>query len=700
MLGLTSTLEAAQRQMDVLPVVSVTIGDVPPESLRLSEVVNDYAGTEGDVSFDACWVPSSGQIARIRCDGSGNVYVQLVTPGTGAAWSSWTQLASGTAYPNGPVAIGAWAGGGIRPRWLSSDGHTMLESYSAGGSSPTWNAASSWDAGIGNLVTGIACDQLESGYLRWFWVVAGGQLFESHWTGSTYSAGLGDGNGYGGTPRVSVGYRPTTAPGGDGNCFVLVTYGSPSVLAVRQFDTGTNIWDSGGLTTLRAATSGYGYGWGRLAEARSYQPRAAITWHETPPSPLPAVARLGLTPTHAAITASLPWLPGGSLPAGITLTNGLKAFCDTASPSRWWFLAANAVWHALADSATGTGQRVSFAGDQVVDFRIDQTRVNHPATVQVTVQNQDGALATAGIAGGAYQALRQWSQLALSVGYHSSAGDETVWQIPCWIESIAFRDDVAKGEAHLTLFCVDAWGILDRIIAGSAITFTNATLDQILRWFWWHVCGDLDASPPASLNGITLASFVVRAGESLGAAVRRLCGIAGVVLRFRTLSSSVDGVGWDSVGQSVVSWATGGSVYSYGPSAGQHPVIQGNLAPLVAPSGTAVEVVGKSTSSVSRDMTLANLLGHELVVRVVDKTLDTQAKTDATASQMVALFAPEGRGGEITTLANVGIELGDQITLNVPTAGVGGEVYTVAGIVTSWSRSHALVQTLQLEGTN
>ena len=698
MLTLTSTLQAAQQRMDVLPVASVTLGDVPPEGLRLSEVVNDYAGPEGDQSFDACWVASSGQIARVRCDGSGNVYVQLVTPGVSAPWSTWTQLANGTAYPNGPVAIGAW-GGGIRPRWLSSDGHTMLESYTSGGASPTWNAPSSWDVGIGNLITGIACDHSETATLRWFWIIAGGQLFESHWTGSTYTAGAGDGLGYGGTPRLSAGYRATTAPGGDGNYSLLVTYGIPSILAVRDYDVGSASF-GGSLNSLRSATSGYGYGWGRIAEARSDQRRVALTWYETSPSPIPAVVRLGFTPTHQAITATLPWLPGGSLPGGITLSNGLKVFLDTATPARWWLVAGNAVWHTLADSATGTGQRVTFSGDQVVDFRIDQPGPNKAAAVQVTVQNPAGLLATAGVAGGAYQALRQWSQLALSVGYHSSVGDETVWQIPCWVESIAFRDDVEKGEAWATFFCVDAWGILDRLICATAMTFTNSTLDQILRWFWWHVCGDLDPSPPSSLSGITLASFVVRAGESFGAAARRVCDIAGVVLRFRTLSTSADGLGWDSVGQSAVSWAAGGAVYTYGPGAGQHPVTQGNVAPLVAPSGTAVEVVGKSTSSVARDMALANLLGHELVVRVVDKTLDTQAKTDSAAAQMVALFAPEGKGGEITTLANVGVELGDQVTVNVPTAGVSAEVYTVAGIVTSWSRVHALVQTLHLEGSN
>lgn len=698
MLNLSATLQAAQKRMDVLPVVSVTVGDVPPEALRLSEVTLDDRGSEGDVSFDACPVPSTGQIARVRCDESGNVYVQLVTPVSG--WSTWQQVATGTAYPDGPVAIGAFNDGFLRARWLLADGHTFDETSWQVGVSSAWAAPYPVaDAGIGNLATGLACDGADPAAIRFFWITAGGQLYESHLAGSTWTAGLADGGGYGGTPRISVGYRPTDAPNGDGNYFVLVTYGIPSVLAVKQFDGGVQTW-AAGLTALRVATGGYGYGWGRLAETRAYQLRDVITWYETPPAPLPALVRLGVTPTHDAITATLPWLPGGSLPDGITLTHGLRVFQDQSSPARWWYIAANVVWHSLADSASGTGQRVSFTSDQVVDFRIDQREVNKPAAVQVTIRNPDGILATAGVAGGVYQALRQWSQLALAVGYHTSAGDETVWQIPCWVESIAFRDDVAKGEAHVTLFCVDAWGILDRLICGTALTFTNRTLDQILRWFWWHVCGDLDPSPPASLSATTLASFVVRAGESFGAAARRICDIAGVVLRFHTLSSSADGVGWDSVGQTVVSWAADGSAYAYGPGAGQHPITQGNVAPLVSPSGTAVEVVGKATSSLARHLPLTNLLGHELVVRVVDKTLDTQAKTDGTAARMVTLLAPEGRGGEITTLANVGVELGDQITLDVPTAGVRASVYTVAGIVTSWSRVHPLVQTLYLEGTN
>ncbi len=173
-----------------------------------------------------------------------------------------------------------------------------------------------------------------------------------------------------------------------------------------------------------------------------------------------------------------------------------------------------------------------------------------------------------------------------------------------------------------------------------------------------------------------------------------------MVLRFRTLSTSLDGLGWDSVGQSVVSWGTGGSVYSYGPGAGQHPIVQSYLAPITAPSSTSVEVVGKTSRSLARNWAVAGLLGHELTARVVDKTLGSQAETDAAATNLARLLGPESRGGEITTLANVGIELGDQVDVTVPSAGVVAQTYTVAGIVTSWDRERGLIQTLYLEGTN
>lgn len=700
MLTLSATLKAAQQRFDVEPRVSVLVGDVPPESVRLSELTTVYSGTEGDASFDACQSPTTGAIARIRCDAGGNIYAQVVADPVNGPWDAWQQLASG-AYLNGPVAVGRHQDGYFRAFWLDADGHRIHVATWQEGADSAWQSGAGLDAGAGFLVTSIATDASGQDPLtRVFWVTSGGQLFESHDVGSGWTAPLGDGGAYVGTPTISVGFRGTAAPNGDGNSYLLVAHGNGSTLALKQWLSSSNSWGPAPLVLLQAGVnSGYTYAHPCLAETRGDQLRQAIAWVETAPAPLGTTAMLTWTPSHLAIPGAMP-IGSPLLPAGVTLTRGLKVFKDFRSPSFWWLLSASYVGKTPADSrSVANGQRVSFDQSRVVDVRVAQREPNRPAEIQVTVLNLDGALATAGQPG-PNLGLRQWSQLALSLGYHTNAGDETVWQMPCWIEAIAFRDDFATGQPLVTFFCTDAWGMLDRLVCRSTTTFTNQPLDVVLSWIWWHVCGDLDLNPPAALASIVLDEFVISAGETFGDAARRICERAGVVLRFRTLSTSVDGLGWDAVGQSAVSWGEGGSVYAYGPGAGQHPILQAYLAPIAAPSSTSVVVAGKTSISIAHNWADLALLGHDLTTRVVDKTLGSQAESDAAATNLARLLGPENRGGEIITLANVGIEIGDQVDLTVPSAGVVGQTYTVAGIVTSWDRERGMIQTLYLEGTN
>lgn len=704
MLTLSATLQAAQQRLDVDPRVAVTVGDVPPESVRLAELSTIYRGGEGDVSFDCCLDLPTGQWARIRVDGAGTVFVQVVTDPTSAAqWSTWQQLATG-AYANGPCCVSSGTDGYFRARWLNADGHSMAEGYWLRGTSSAWTSEGGFivDAGAGFLVTGMASpDDGTLALARFFYVVSGGQLFETHLvSGTGWTVPAGDGGAYTGSPTIGASYRPVGAPNGDGNVYLVIAHGSPSQVVLRSWIPGSSSWGSFTSGLLAAGVnSGYSYSWPRIAETRADQLRHALTWVESAPAPLGQTAQLTWTPTHLFLPQGIP-LAGSLVPGGIGLTRGVKCLKDGASPSYWYLVSAAWVARAPADATTtANGQRVVFPMDQIVDLRIEEPRPNHPASVQVTVLNPNGELATAGQPG-PYLGLRQWSQLVIALGYHTSAGDETAWQIPAWIESIAFRDDVATGTPLVTFFCVDAWGLLDRMVNRWAQTFADDALDVILARIWWHVCGLLDSGMPASLTGQVLASFVLRAGEPLGAAGRRLLELAGDVLRFATLATSADGVGWDAVGFSVVSWATGGSVYSYGPGAGQHPIVQGNVAPIASPSATSVEVTGASTTSLARDYRAVALFGRELLARVVDKTLDTQAKTDTAAAGLLAELVPEARGGEITTLANVGIELGDQVDVTIASAGLSAAVFTVVGILTTWSRATGLLQTLQLEGTN
>ncbi len=698
---LSATLAAAQQLFDVRPVVKVLVSDHPPEAPRLSELTSRYAGGEPDAPFDAAWIggsSGSGQIVRAYLSG-GTLKAQVVMPpGDQTTWSTWTTLdsAAGNWAGTCQVAVAGTQDGSGKAYcfWVASDGHTIKWS--------TWNG-SAWgaaltviDVGAGNLVGGLASDGMDP-TIRLYYVISGGQLCEIHLNAlpNSWSGPVGDGASWGG-PTIGAGFRPTTAPNGDGDGFVLIASGSPTTLQLRQFRITSGSGWVGSTNTLLSAgvNTGYSYAYPKLAETRSDSKRQALCWSETAPAPLGTLPMIAFTPTHTSIQGVVPWRYGG--------THGVKVFRDTFAAPSWWVITSNQVYSCPADTGSfTTGQRVSFSSDQVVGFRLDLPRPNGAATGEITVLNENGVLGQGGLAG-PYRALRPWSQVALSLGYHTSLpGDETIWQIPLWIEGIVWHDETDPGQPLVTLRLVDAWGILDRLVFRSTVTYTSVSVEQLLRLCLWHVCGQLSGTGSAR-TALTLGSFTVRAGESVGEVARRLCDLAGIALVFRTNPSSVDGTGFDSVGVVGVSWGAGGAVYSYGPSAGQHPIIASEVEPSIAPSATAVEVAGATTWSVVRNWAPTWLLWREIQSRVVDKTLPTQALTDSVAANLAASLVPELAGGSITVLANVGQEIGDQVNLNVPTSPVSaiGAPYTVAGMVLSYSAEVGVIlQTLLLQGS-
>jgi hypothetical protein len=696
-LSLSGTLKAAQQAYDVEPLVSALVGDVPPEVPRLSELTPMYNGSEPDAPFEACFT-AAGTIGRAYL-GGGTLYVQVVAPpGNQTAWSSWTALdaSAGNWAGTQQVALAGSASDGIiTTYWVAADGHTIRWAQ--------WNG-SAWgsvqtlvDAGVGFLVSGLAASGLDP-TPRLFYIIAGGAAYETHLVSgpNTWSAPVGDGGRYS-SPMIGADYLSAPAPGGAGDWYVLICAGSPTAISVERFNVTSGLagWQGAPAALLSAGVgTGYSYAYPRLAEARIDCLRAVVSWSETAPSPIGTAAQIAFTPTQSAVLGVVPWR--------YVATHGVRVFHDLASPAYWWILTSNQAYRALADSASNPGARVLFDQDAIVELEVDLTGINRPGRGTLIVLNEGGALKDAGIPGQIHQALRQWSQVAVSLGYHGSAGDEVVWQAPLWIEGIVFHDEVEGEQPLVTLHLVDGWGILDLVRARSTITYTNQTVDYILQRILWHVCGSLSLTGNARLTGLTLASFTIRAGESLGDVARRLCDLGAVALVFRSLASSADGTGWDSVGIAAVNRATGASAYSYGPSGGsQHPVLQSEFEPMAVPSATGVEVAGSSTYSEVRNWTPTWLLWRDLRSSVVDKTLDTQDKTDSVAGYLAQLLVPEAVSGAITVLANVGQELADQVDVTIATAPVNGMVCSVSGILTSYhQRDGRILQTIALEGSN
>src|SRR5262249_52623995 len=149
------------------------------------------------------------------------------------SWSTWTTLDAGAGnfansqqiavYGSQDGSGDAWA------FWVAADGHRVRYSHYSGGS---WSAFGQvFDAGGGFLVQGVASDGNDP-TVRVYVAVAGGALYESHWTGAAFSAPVSDGRTWT-APTIAAGFRPTTAPGGDGDGWVLVASGSPTQLSIE-----------------------------------------------------------------------------------------------------------------------------------------------------------------------------------------------------------------------------------------------------------------------------------------------------------------------------------------------------------------------------------------------------------------------------------------------------------------------------------
>jgi hypothetical protein len=701
-LTLTATLQAAQQKFDVDPRISALVSDNPPEAPRLSELASQYTGTEPDDPFDAAFV-FGGYIARCYLDGpaaTATVFAQVVAlPASPANWSTWTTLANPTSNVAGTAQVclrGDQASSLVYVFWVDPNGHTIHESHwtPAGG----WTAAATVaDPGAGFSVSSLASDGADP-TIRLFYAVAAGQLYETHWTGAAWSAPGGDGGNWGG-PTIGAGYRTATAPNGDGNAFILIASGTTTSLTVKFFGITSNPgWGASNVLQTAGTSSGYSYAFPKLMETRSDSLRQCLTWSETAPAPIGTLAQIAFTPTHNAICGVVPWR--------YAATHGVRVFRDTFASPAWWICTSNQVYSCPADTASvATGQRVSFPQSQIVSFRLDQHQANYPARAQLVVTNEKGALFDGGLAG-PHRALRQWSQVAVKLGYHTTLpGDETLWQVPLWISSIVYHDEVQAAVPLVTLNMVDAWGILELLRFRDAVTYTNLNVAQILDKLIYYVCGTLNpVDSNARLAGVTLATFTVRAGETIGSVARRLLDLCAVSLVFRTNSTSVDGTGLDSVGVVPVNRASAGPVYTYGPATGQHPIVQSEVEPYATPTATAVEVAGLSTWSLTRNWTPAWLLWRDTRAVLSDKTLGTQAYTDSVAGYLASLYQPQANGGgKILTLANVAQEVADQINLNIPTSPVTsiGTAYSIVGRILSWQQKVGLIlQTLTLEGTN
>lgn len=663
MLTLSATLEAAQRAGSRRPYVECYVDNRPVEVPRLDWAVV-YSGGGTDRS-SAAVVTSTGVIVRVRAesDGAGGFdlwYQRITDASVGSQWSSgWGILVAGIKGDGQCVALQASDSAAVlRVFYISSSGAVLYCKRSTN-HGVTWGAPETVEDVTPATVNGVASDGRSGESRVVYGVDPGGvdpddQLHVANWNGAAWVAGVDGAVSYTGIHSLGV------CRGDDARLTILIASGSPLQIGLRRYDTVGSAFEGDYELVTPGGSSGYAFSYPYARASNTTEPRLFYLYFEDYSGVGSyQVTRLCTTPVGE-------WL-ANEVPVDIQSTRGASLI---KTGGYWYCVSSRRALKALAYA--GGVDRVEVSGD-VVGVELEERGPMRPGKVEITLDNSDGAYEDAGVSG-TYKWVREGSQVALKLGYVSTAGDEAVWASPWWIERVWFED--LKGEGYVHVDCIDAWGWLERLRVRRQVVFTSQTLNYILLRVLWHVCGVADGTLHANLD-VTVPKFVWVPGERLGAIARKILGMAGLWLRFRTASGSGNGAGWDSVGVELVELGTGGSVYSYGASG--HRVTRGRYG-AQGQRANDFAVVGSANEGFQIDWDGVMGNGRDLWERVVDKHLDTQAKVDDLADYLNYVAEVGIRDGFIDVWANVGQQVGDVVDITDSRANLSAAERRVSGI--------------------
>ena len=690
---LTPTLLAAQKAPSHEEVVVCRVLDAPVEWPRWTwSTIYTSADPDGPHAIAQL---RSGALVRARQDAPGAVYVQKITdPTQPVQWSTWTTLKpTGSTKAAAGIAL-ASSDAEDRCRLFyvdNADGRTIRCAESTDGA--TWAESLVTTEPSPRQVTGLAADMAGGdAHLIYSLDLTGGapsevlvaiQKVGGVWTNRVQHAEL----------RYPTRGLCAAADPATGYIFVGVADGEADGsrrIAFQELDGNANTWAGGTVLVRAPAGSGFDFLAPSLRLAGAF-PRHTYTWVEQyVGSIIYNRPTLAVTPQRYVLTEWVPW--------DVESSYGLQLL---RTSNRWYLSGANRAYASPLEHGVA-GQLVDVSAD-LVAFDAVEPGPGRPSRLDLLLDNASGGYGSAGQPG-AHQALREGSQLALGLGFRTASGPEWVWTVPWWIDRVAFEDE--RGTGYLRLECVDAWAYLERLRAPRQLDFPpSSTVGSVLNRLLWRVTG---ASLAATGALATLVpGFTIGPGESYAHAVRRLCDLAGVLVRFGTDQAAPDGLGLSSVVPAAPAFAGGPSSYSYASavaaeSGGQHPIARARHAAGGQPF-SHVELFGAAgLVGEALDHAAIRRVWKNIPQKLVDRAADTQAKADAAAAAALAAAQAAAAAGFLESSPNVAVELGDVVDVTDPRAGLSGAKRTVVAIRTTYDRRkpQPFTQRLTLAGAS
>jgi hypothetical protein len=639
MLTLSSTLLAAQRQ-----------ATPPPATVRL--VVRDLwnrwsplfnAGQANPNQSAACWDATRARPFRARIDASGNLQTQVITDmAVEAQWETWTTRQTGVYL--GDVACSD-NGGTLRVFYLRREGaaspYTWRVKYieSADGGS-SWGAEQEVESishaspygGLSSPGSHVLVLQRPEGTVRLRIYAGGSWGAPDDWADSPTV----------GTGIAAVGDQVALY------CLVAGTFAGTARVRLATWLTGDGWADGGDIAPVGSTQANFAVRWPTLAR-KAGGDDYALGWIEDINAGGLDSATLVLTTayvqaneTQARVSPNL----------AVDQANPRRAnLIYDAVNGRWLLCGEVGIHAATAYDAAATGKNLTL--NEVAAYRLADSR--HGATGEVEIY--DPARNTIGWQAGA---LRPLAMLTLERGYMTAAGAERAPTSPLFLMAAGYRRDGKK--ERFCLRAVDGWHLLDLWRAPHAYQWSNisiALLAQRLVKFVgpWGLSYD-------GTNGkwnTVLSAFAIAPGETLRAALARLLSLIGATLLWQALNTYPYGQ-WKAV---IWPDTPGSSVYAYQYASvdpARHPYYKDWLT-CGAPIDTQVRAFGPGAGTNYSGAAESELLGRDVYAFASTRHLDSASELQGLAAGIWQAGQAAQAGGYIISHPNVGLQVGDVISL-------------------------------------
>jgi len=288
--------------------------------------------------------------------------------------------------------------------------------------------------------------------------------------------------------------------------------------------------------------------------------------------------------------------------------------------------------------------------------------------IEIALRNDDGRYNGIGEQGN-YEAIKEGSEILLSFGYRTSAGEETGGLEPAsWITGWEYV--TRGGSSRLELRAADGWSLLERWIARNQKTWEAGTSNvfQILAWIFARAGLELSSFSSSSAMVDNYPAFTINPGMNGKQAVMRLLARLPDVILFVGDCGYIKNPAPEET-----------SAYSYG---ADHSIIEGRYS-TDTPAANRVQVYGDGVVTEDWDWGRIALV-HDRLAQVGDVNLDSAALAHQRGQAVLREAQRSASGGHIVVPMNCGQDLFDVIAIDCPRAGLDGARRRVAETMRLW----------------